>query len=193
MSNRDEDHDTIESEVQRRADIPSQAAIFKVHARQKYVKFLLVILLALMMVAVYYLLQKVISPPPKVYLKIYLPDTREYKHTSTQEINKYLQTHDRIYLQVKVIAKADYYFDHHNERVPRDYAQVRFLNIYNTELGTAFVKMEKNKKEFMEGEMTMIMDKIPNEDNTIQEDVFVVLTNKARSADKLQVRVPIQQ
>lgn len=193
MSDRDTEKETIEPEEQRKPDIPSQTAIFRVHARQKYVKYLLALLLVLMMTSVYYLLQKVISPPPKVYLRIYLPDTREYKHTSTQEINKDLETKERIYIQVKVIAKADYYFNHHNERVPRDYAHVRFLNIYNSEMGSAFVKMEKNKKEYMEGETTIVMDRIPNGNNTMQEDVFVILTNKARSADKLQVRVPIQQ
>ncbi len=193
MTDRNTEKETIESEVQRRSDIPSQTAIFKIHARQKYVKYLLVLLLALMMVSIYYLLQKVISPPPKVYLQIYQPDTREYKHTSTQEINRDLETKERIYIQVKVIAKADYYIDHHNERVPRDYAHVRFLNIYNNEMGSAFVKMEKNTKEYMEGEATIVMDKIPNENNTMQEDVYIILTNKARSADKLQVRVPIQQ
>lgn len=193
MADRDHEKNINETEEQKKADILSQAAIFKVHARQKYVKFVMILFLVVMMVSVYYLLQKVVSPPPKVYLKIYLPDTREYKHTSTQEINKYLETHERIYLQVKVIAKPDYYIDHHNERVPRDYAQVRFLNAYNSEFGSAFVKMQKNNKEYMEGEMMVALDKIPNDNNTIQEDVFVVLTNKARSADKLQVRVPVQQ
>ena len=193
MTDRDTEKESIESEEQRRHDIPSQTAIFKVHARQKYVKYLLILLLVLMMASIYFLLQKVISPPPKVYLKLYLPETREYKHTSTQEINKMLETQERIHVQVKVIAKADYYFDHHNERVPRDYAHVRFLNIYNSEMGSVFVKMKKNEKEYMEGEAIAIIDRIPNENNTMQEDVFVILTNKARSADKLQVRVPIKQ
>ena len=183
----------VEPPRDKKPDLPSVVAIFKVHAQQTYVKYLMVLLLFVMLAAIYFLVKNVMSPPPKVYIKLYDKNLRGYKHTNLDQVNRKLDKERKVFILVKVIAKADYYMDHHGERVPRDYALVRFLNVYNQELSTVFVKMEKKKKGYMEGSGKFALDKMPNENNTIQEDVFVILTNKARSADKLQVRVPIKQ
>ncbi|MCD4783272.1 MAG: hypothetical protein K8T10_05490 [Candidatus Eremiobacteraeota bacterium] len=174
--------------------LPEEVAIYKKRYAKKFSRLLLVIVLVILLVALYFLMKAFFTPQPKIYLKLYEPESYGFKHTTIKEINERLQKDGSVMLQVKAIAKQDSYPSASTgQKVNRDYVQVKFVNLDNNEIGKSFFELKPTEAKKMEGmgEVIIKYDRFRN--NIIQENVIVTLTNRTRTADKLPVRASIME
>lgn len=182
----------IKKKMTQKKKTPFNEAIYAEDLKKNLYKVALAFLLIGFLFALYYLLSSIFSPRPKVYVQLYQPKTRSYKHTSVKEMNEYLHIHSVMKLKVKIIAGKDPYENAYGEQTYRDFADIKFLNPADRVMGKGFIKMWLANPRMVQGEGTVEIYRRADQDNSIQEYVTVQLTNEARTADKLPVKVKFE-
>jgi len=175
-------------------ELTQEVAVYKRRYSKKLSRFLLVVVLLILLVALYFLLKAFFAPQTKIYIKLFKPESHGFIHTTIREVNETLHKNGSVRLQVKAICKQDPYLSPStNMKINRDYVLVKFLNVDNEEIGKAFFELRPTEDEKMMGTGVVLIEKDRFRNNTIQDDVIVILTNATRTADKLPTRISIVQ